>query len=76
MSTKFSHKGKKSNETMVTNRNNSSTAMGGKVEFKGIDAGKDQFDIENKKPLSSDGKKKKSKTIVLSSKSSIAMFDI
>ena len=63
MSTSFSHKGKKRNETVVANRNNSSTATGGKAEFKGVDAGKDQFDIENKKPLSSDGKKKRGKQL-------------
>lgn len=44
-------------------RNNSSTVTGEKVEFKGIGAGRDQFDIDNKSPLSSDCKKRKRKIV-------------
>lgn len=40
---------------MGTKGTNSFTIAGGKVEFKGIDAGRDQFDIESKKRLSSQG---------------------
>lgn len=39
------------------------STTGGKVELKHIDAGRDQFNIENKKPVSSDGKEKRGKQL-------------
>lgn len=55
-------------------RNNSSTVTVEKVEFKGIGAGRDQFDIDNKRPLSSDCKKRKRTTIVHFSESPYTVF--